>query len=357
MKAVPEEQKSIEMKNRLTQYAAAILLLGAMIFSSCTKEGPQGLPGIDGIDGKDGAQTCGECHNMSEFLKAKIEQYENSGHSYGNTSNRSSESCARCHTSMGFRNFIEDSLMVVIENPTQINCRTCHPIHESYTIDDFALRTTDSVSLMLGDVVYDYGKSNLCANCHQARPIDPYPDLSSKDSITITNSHYGPHHATQANMIKTAGPIKIPGSMPYLNSAHTRMVDGGCVTCHMSPASGILAGGHQMGVKYTSSSGADAYQYTGCIATDCHGTTTEINGLINPNRDEISALIEELKTSLTKHGILKTSGSLATPITMSQTQAAAFLNYEFVEGDHSTGAHNFRFIKALLTNSIEALEK
>ena len=347
------------MKKRRSILSSLILILiiiTTITFTGCTKEGPQGIPGLDGEDGIDGAQSCGACHNVTEMLKSKISQYENSIHATGANTNRSDAACSRCHTSMGFRNFITDSSLTVIENPTPINCRTCHPIHETYTTDDFLLRTTDSINLMLGDVVYDYGKSNLCVNCHQARPVSPYPDLQSKDSVKISSPYYGPHHATQANMIMAVGPIKIEGSMPYLNSAHTRMVDGGCVTCHMSPATGVLAGGHQMGVKYTDGHGATAYQYTGCNATDCHGSVSEINGLINPNRAEIAELTEELKNKLIENGLLDNSDRVPAPIMVTQLEAAAIVNYKFVEGDHSTGAHNFRFIKALLVNSIESLE-
>lgn len=346
------------MKTKLIFHSTIIILLfalGSSLLTSCTKEGPEGAPGLDGIDGKDGAQTCGECHNMSEFLTAKIEQYNHSIHATGANTNRSTADCARCHTSMGFRNFITDSTQVDIEDATPINCRTCHPIHESYTIDDFALRTTDSILLMTGDVLYNYGNSNLCVNCHQSRPIDPYPDLNGPD-FTLTNARYGPHHGPQANMFMATGPVKIQGSMAYLNSAHTRMVTSGCVTCHMSPASGVLAGGHQMGVKYTSESGAESYQYTGCFTTDCHGTVAEINGLIVPNRAEITDLLEQLKTRLTEKGLLNSKDLVPVPITLTQLQAAAILNYKFVEEDKSYGAHNFRFTKALLVNTIESLK-
>ncbi|MBN2805952.1 MAG: cytochrome c3 family protein [Prolixibacteraceae bacterium] len=334
---------------------AVMILLSSFLFTGCTKEGPQGLPGLDGEDGKDGAQTCSECHNMSEFLVARIEQYNHSTHATGANTNRSTAGCARCHTSMGFRNFIIDSTDVNVDNPTPINCRTCHPIHETFTSDDFALRTTDSITLMNGDI-YNYGQSNLCVNCHQARPISPYPDLSSSEKVTISSIHYGPHHAPQANMFMSTGPVEIKGSMPYLNSAHTKMVYNGCVTCHMSPATGVLGGGHQMGVKYTTVSGSEAYQYTGCFTADCHGTVSEINGMIVPNRAEITALIEELNSKLMAKGFFDDHGHLIAPLTLTQKEAAVILNYLFVVEDKSFGAHNFRYTKALLTNSIEALQ-
>lgn len=339
----------------LTLIGIAAFFLGNLFLASCTKEGPEGKPGLDGIDGKDGAESCGLCHNMSEFLTAKISQYNNSVHAAGKNINQTGASCAQCHTSMGFRNFLADGSTPAITNPTPINCRTCHPIHESYSLDDYSLRTNTAVNLIVGNAQYNYGNSNLCANCHQARSVSPYP-VEGGANVTITNARYGPHYGPQSNMLAGKGPYPIPGSMPYLNSAHTNLVTDGCVTCHMSPATANWAGGHQMNVAYTTPAGASAYQYTGCLASGCHTTTAEVTALINPNRTEIAGLITTLKEKLQDKGLLNAQELVPTPKTMTQMEAAAIMNYKFVYGDHSYGAHNYRFTKALLVNTIESLE-
>ncbi len=255
---------------------------------------------------------------------------------------------------MGFRNYIVDGSTAEVNNPTPINCRTCHHIHESYTLDDYALRTTDVIDLIVGDGQYDYGSSNLCANCHQARPVSPYP-VAGGDDVTITNARYGPHYGPQANMLAGKGPFPIPGSMPYINSAHTNLVDGGCVTCHMGPATGIFGGGHQMNIKYTTGSGGTAYQYAGCLGSGCHGNAGEVTALVNPNREEISTLLYQLRDRLQDLGLLNQAELVPTPLTMTQMEAASILNYKFVYGDASYGAHNYRFTKALLVNTLEHL--
>ena len=338
----------------LTLTAIAVFFIGNLFIAGCTKEGPEGKPGLDGIDGKDGAESCGLCHNMSEFLTAKIDQYNNSEHAHGANINRSYAGCSQCHTSMGFRDFIADGSTTDVSNPTPVNCRTCHPIHESYSMDDYGLRTATAVNFMVGDASYDYGNSNLCANCHQARPVSPYPVEGGAD-VTITNARYGPHYGPQSNMLAGKGPYPIPGSMTYINSAHTNLVDGGCVTCHMSPATGNWAGGHQMNVKHTTPSGSTAYQYTGCLASGCHSTTAEVTALITPNRTEIAGLLTDLRVRLQTKGLLNDSELVPTPLTMTQMEAAAIMNYKFVYGDHSYGAHNYRYTKALLVNTLEYL--
>jgi hypothetical protein len=347
------------MKNRFTILALSTVLalaFGNFFMAGCTKEGPEGKPGLDGIDGQDGALSCIACHNMSEFLKARIDQYSHSVHAKGANANQVGENCSMCHTSMGFRNFIADGHPGIINNPTSINCRTCHPIHESYTSNDFNLRTTDAVSLMVGNATYDYGASNLCVNCHQGRPVNPYP-VPGQPDITITNARYGPHYGPQANMFSGNGPVTIAGSMEYVNSAHTKLITDGCITCHMSPATGIVAGGHQMNVKYTTPSGSTAYQYTGCLASGCHSTVAAVTALIDPNRAEIKTLLAQLKGRLQEKDLLNASEMVPVPKTMTQLEAAAIINYKFIYGDHSYGAHNYPLTKALLVNTLESLSE
>jgi len=338
----------------LTIATIVVFLLGNMFITSCTKEGPEGKPGLDGIDGKDGAESCSSCHNFAEHLLARIQQYSNSVHAQGANITRSNEGCSHCHTSMGFRNYLADGSLGAINDPTPINCRTCHPIHESYTFEDYSLRTSTAVDLIVGDATYDYGSSNLCANCHQARPVSPYP-VAGGDDVTITNARYGPHYGPQSNMLAGSGPFQIPGSMPYLNSAHTNLVTNGCVTCHMGPATGTFGGGHQMNVQYTTASGGTVYQYTGCLGSGCHNSAADVTAMINPNRTEISELLYALRDRLQEVGLLNAAELVPTPLTMTQMEAAAIMNYKFIYGDASYGAHNYRYTKALLVNTLEYL--
>lgn len=340
----------------LTLSSIVILILSTMMITSCTKEGPEGKPGLDGIDGKDGAESCSSCHNFSENLLAKIAQYSNSVHAQGANINRNYENCSHCHTSMGFRNYIADGTMGDVNDPTPINCRTCHPIHETYTFDDYSLRTTTAVDLIVGDATYDYGSSNLCVNCHQARSVTPYP-VEGGDDVTITNARYGPHYGPQSNMLAGKGPYPIPGSMSYINSAHTNLVTEGCVTCHMGPATGTWGGGHQMNIHYTSPSGSEGYQYTGCLDAGCHGSAADVTALINPNRTEIQDLLTQLRDRLQEVGLLNAAELVPTPLTMTQMEAAAIMNYKFIYGDASYGAHNYRYTKALLVNTLEHLNQ
>lgn len=339
------------MKKNLTLFvfsAAFCIILGSVLISGCTKEGPEGPPGMDGADA---TETCMTCHNFSEDLVAKIGQYYNSAHASGNNISRNNPNCSHCHTSQGFRTFLETGESVAVPEPTAINCRTCHPIHETYTFDDYRVRTDHPVSMILAEGTYDYGNSNLCANCHQGRPVSPFPVPGESGELTITNARFGPHYGPQANIFIGKGGYEIAGSMPYQNSVHTNIISDGCITCHMAPPVGYDAGGHQMSIKY----GTSSYNYSGC--SGCHTDAAELTARMNNNREEIYGLTIELRDLLIDHGLLNEGNLLVpTPIDVTHDQAGAILNYKFVYGDKSHGAHNYKYVKALLINSIESLQ-
>jgi hypothetical protein len=344
----------MKRKFTLAFFAALFLMiLGSMTITSCTKEGPPGLAGKDGedgADGRDGTETCTSCHNFSEVLLARMDQHSNSAHASGANINRNGQGCSQCHTSMGFRNFVKDGTLAAVAEPTAINCRTCHQIHETYTMDDYKLRTDAAVNLLLSGKEYNYGSSNLCVNCHQARSVNPMPVIGGAD-VNITNARWSPHYATQANIFggQGKGAYEIEGSMLYVNSLHVNAVSKGCVTCHMSSPVGYLAGGHQMNVKY----GDSSYNYSGC--SSCHSNTADLTALMNTNRDEIKGLLEELETLILGQNLMNANGMFTVPLTLTANQAGAVLNYKLVYYDRSYGAHNYLYVKALLTNSIEAL--
>lgn len=352
----------MKMKSVFFSIASVALLVSSTVFiSSCTKEGPAGMAGSagkDGIDGEDATATCVKCHDFSDDLLTKNFQYGNSLHASGAHLNHNTEGCAQCHTSQGFRMMIDSGVIAAAPTPAPINCRTCHKIHETYTPADYALRTTAPVAMIMGGApaTYDYGSSNLCANCHQGRPVKPFPVLGG-DPVTLTaaNSRFGPHHATQANMMIGEGAYEIPGSLPYSNSAHTNVVTKGCVTCHMSGnPMGLVAGGHQMGLTY-SEYGAESKLLSGCTVSGCHTDAAAIKSRFQENRTEIMGLFAQLEEQIKTLGWINSNTGLVIPGTYTQDQLGIILNHKFVEADYSNGTHNYRYTRAILKNSLEAL--
>ncbi len=323
-----------------------MLVTSALLFSSCTKEGPEGP---QGPIGGDGSVICGNCHNIGTDLYAKIMQYEASTHYTGGNFDRNGTSCAPCHTHEGFMEVLETGAMATaaaISNPTPVNCRTCHKIHTTFTQADYELTTTKKVTLWLNGQSIDLGQGNLCTNCHQPRIPNPNVTLGG-GGITITSSTWGVHYGAQTAVMAGTGGYELTGSMSYnVPAKHGNAVQDGCVSCHMASAVGNKAGGHTFAMR-----NGTTPNMAGC--TGCHAGATNFD--IGGVQTEITGLINDLKTLLVAKGILNGTTDRAIPGTYSEQLAGCLLNYKLVYGDHSYGVHNYGYSKALLVNSIEWL--
>ena len=213
-----------------------------------------------------------------------------------------------------------------------------------------------------------------------------------------THTHYGTIGAIYAG-VGFAG-IEFPGTLSYTNSKHT--TETSCQDCHMATVSGA-AGGHTFKAEGN---------LNGCNVTDCHGagtvTTsatdpylgavkTEIKGLLgqlaaklqqggreimNRNADATTNLwyghttnnydgylniydpINNPTGSTTSFKANSTSGFSAAQIAFNNTlpklmltnaQFGSIINFQMCLREYSLGIHNYKYTKALLTNSIAIL--
>lgn len=334
------------------------LALAMLVASSCTKEGPAGPAGengINGTNGTDATSTCGECHNSGEAFLAIELQYNMSGHANNGNYDRNTTSCAPCHTSMGFREVIEtgaNETAATINNPTPPNCYTCHKVHETYTASDWELRYTDPVTYLQGGATFDYGVSNLCAKCHQSREASPYPGAAGGTIVFDDDVSYrwGPHHGPQSNLfagVAKSGAYEVSGDAAYTNSWHTDNFEDACNTCHMAdPPYGDHWGGHTFAMG--------SLNDNGCL--ECHDDAED---KVEAAQMVIEVLLADLKVLLENQGIMDTvdhPGYLNVPGTYSNELAGAFYNYKLLEEDRSIGIHNYKYTKALLENSINAID-
>lgn len=330
----------------LLSLAGMLSISMSVVFTSCTKEGPDGP---QGPIGGDGSAICGECHNLNTDLKSKILQYEASIHATGGNFDRNGTSCAPCHTHEGFMEVLETgatTTAAAITNPTPVNCRTCHNIHTTFTQADYGLTTTKPVTLWLNGASIDLGAGNLCTNCHQPRVPSPNVTLGG-GGITITSNTWGVHYGCQTAIMAGTGGYEIQGSMSYnVPPKHGNAVQDGCVSCHMASAIGNKAGGHTFAMRNGTSP-----NMAGCIGCHAGATNFDIAGV----QTEIQGLINDLKAELGAAGILNTTTDRAIPGTYSEQLAGCLLNYKLVYGDHSLGVHNYGYSKALLVNSLEWL--
>ncbi len=353
------------MNRKITKYLMLASLFVMGIVTSCTKvgpAGPAGTNGTNGTNGTDGTAGCIQCHTNSQTIEVKIAQWSASVHATGGLEVRNSNNCAVCHTSQGFLETVattpdggmrpDTTTTGTINNPAPQNCYTCHNIHTTYTAADWTNTTTSPVVLWHGNKTVNFGKGNLCANCHQARPDDAIP--AGADSVSITYPYWGPHDGPQANVLGGAGGYEIAG-VSYPSSEHTTQVTNGCVTCHMAKAYGVQAGGHQMGMTYLYH-GHEKFNTAGCVSCHSDAGTASFTAKINSTQTYVLGQLDQLKQLLINKGAMTSSGSLVLgkyPVVV----AGAVWNYELVEADRSEGVHNADYVRALLHNSISALSK
>jgi hypothetical protein len=224
-----------------------------------------------------------------------------------------------------------------------------------------------------GPTVFNYGKGNLCAQCHKPRTLSPLPDptkTAATDTITITNNRWYPHYGVQSQMLVGTGGFRFQGFSYSGNSNHTDntvIKQEGCIACHMADAtagSGI-AGGHTMNIEYNGN-----YLVNGCTVSGCHtsagftvdyiGSSAFLTGGVGTHT-AVESLMDSLHTLLLDRGWITASGSInassSNPLKIAPAaQAGALFNYFFIEHDLSKGSHNTRYALELLVSSIEALQ-
>jgi formate-dependent nitrite reductase cytochrome c552 subunit len=302
-------------------------------------------------------------------LFAKQVQYAQSTHRLGGNFERSTASCAGCHTHQGFIERMETGVVEATEDvldPAPINCRTCHQIHESFTSADYALTASGPVTFKNeSHGSFDFGDQagNLCAQCHQGRQLDM--PAQGPATVSVTSSRYGYHHGPQGTVMAGVGAVEFAGSEAIDGgpSSHGDVAAnaGMCATCHMGEAFGQQAGGHTW--KMT-------YDYHGNTVDNVAGCNTCHNGFEDFTEfgdvpAEIEGLLVDLETELVRIGIKQAMSDdytihglnvYANTGDWPGDVAGAFLNWQLFAEDRSLGLHNPPYARAVLTNSIEIAE-
>jgi hypothetical protein len=345
--------------------------------------------------------VCGSCHNPDQdttyYVWARKYQWELSKHFYGGDYERSQADCAGCHTTEGFIQAMFGRTVTTHVNASPPGCFACHSPHAR---GDFSLRNEAAVTLTspiqgVADVSFDYGKGNLCAQCHKPRTLSPKPDptkTAATDTISITSNRWYPHYGVQSQMLMGTGGFKFSDYTYTGNSNHTDNLvikQEGCIACHMAdPVAGSgIAGGHTMNINYTNTSGASAYLVTGCIVSGCHNPTFNINTHVGASdsltggmgvKPAVHAYLDTLQTMLldtavvnkwnagakkawiavSSSGSITVNASTSSPLKISPaSRAGALFNFFFVEHDLSEGGHNSKYALELLKSSVIELRK
>ena len=363
-------------RGRIIAILAALLLVGSMLgLAGCMgDEGAKGPTGDTGPKGETGdagdniTLLCVACHEDEGIVATKIYQWELSAHGKGEVWEREggANNCTACHSATGFMAWTAaggaTSDITADPDNTPIDCRGCHEIHTTYTPADFTLRASDPVTMMVpkvyllnpdldewttADAIYDAGKSNLCANCHQSRTASPIPNSTGEVGVmAISSSHYGPHHGPQATVMLGVNGYGVEGE----ESPHYTQIEDGCVTCHMHgdpnfPQVAVEGSDPEVGGGHTFSPTLEACQecHEGLDTFDRHGVQTGVQ-----------QRIDELGELLIEHGVMTEEGD-PIPGTYTEQEVGAWFNYIYAVEDGSLGVHNPNYIEEILDKSIEDL--
>jgi hypothetical protein len=349
------------MKNLLR--LCSVLFASALLFSACEGPmGPAGATGAAGKDGKDGVDanaTCTQCHNNDAVIETRVAQWEESVHATGgNAAYANRTGCVQCHVSQGFLEAVAEGStanITVPDEPQQINCYTCHMIHETYTLADWDLTKPGAQVLDVqyngSSITYNLGNSNQCVQCHQTRPVSPAPVKDGAD-FAITSSRIGVHHGPNANLLLGKTAFELDGNTYPTSNAHASST--GCLVCHMAKPYGYQAGQHNMGMKYDSH-GTEMLNTNGCMTTGCHSDATTLATNLTALQTAVTAKLDSLATMLESAGIYDPATGLAKNGTFNANAVMAYINFNMIEEDRSEGVHNPAYTKTLLRNSIQTL--
>ena len=282
--------------------------------------------------------TCTDCHNDTTVITGKKTSWSESMHGTGEAYGRGTRAgCAACHSGGAFSDMVAAGLTpntveVGDPNPTRQGCRTCHQIHTSYTAADWALETYAPVALFaLEGVTYDGGKGNLCANCHQPRRAIAEADPNG--IISVTSTHWGPHHGPQSTMLLgLAG----AGDVIGFPSAHAMLVRDTCVTCHIGQ----------------DNSHTFEPVMSACLVCHPDAKNFDIKGV----QTEVEGLIAQVGDLLVAKGLLDEAGH---PVVgdYPAAQSSALWNYIYIVfEDGSLGVHNPAYTKAMLEAALVVLK-
>ncbi len=316
--------------------------------------GADGKDGTDGTDGVDGNVTCLVCH-ASENMDLKKGEFAMSEHSVGAIAvdyAGGRAACAPCHSHEQFVQTMTVGFVAGdITNPSAWQCNTCHGLHQTFEGVDYALRSSDPVTANFdSSVTLDMkGNSNLCAVCHQSRTAGP--SITNPDDVTfnITSTHWGPHHGPQANVVAGVGFEEISGSIAYPSagsSPHLNMAS--CTGCHMAE------------FDQTASQGGHSFIPSTSACNECH-SGADLNGSYDYKATQtlVEEKLVELRDLLIEHHVVEgndVDGYHPHTGEFPKILAQAYFNWVGLEEDRSLGVHNPEYVKALLINTIEAVE-
>jgi hypothetical protein len=324
--------------------------------------GPAGPAGPAGVSPKAADLACTQCHNDTTLIAGKQYAWQMSKHGTENEdwlAEGTTQACSACHSGAAYiarmtasQSFADWGAAkdITLPDTTPITCRACHTIHTAYTPDDFALRSTAAVPMVVSGQTFDKGMGNLCVTCHQARRY--LANFAAKDASgnpiagkVDVSARFNPHLSNQSDMMLGVGG---GGTVQGSPAGHYKMTTDSCVTCHLGESA-----------NHTFVANVSA-----CLA--CHDDAkADSNGFIDVKFDangvgaraEIQAKYDALKKALTDAKQLDETGAAVAVKGVDEAAAFPLWVYGYITEDGSMGVHNPDYANALLDAALKALGK
>lgn len=325
---------------------------------------------------------CVSCHGDDDSrIRQPQGQWANSRHAspdlieatitYNGVRHLTSSCGPQCHSSEGFIKYMANQTVSQVNQPSPINCFTCHLPHTgvygSWRMD--TLRG-DAENVDLGrSVFYNKGKSNMCVWCHRATHVPTFADTAALVKLDSIGAD-GPHSSAQADIMTATSGNRF-GTTPITNTHDAVNNKDGCLACHYGPANYDSAGlafefGEHTFRLYDSLT-ATPY-VANCNVAGCHvstGKQAPITGFFDPatlaafpDLDSINILGQILAQDLIDYGVLDSSNPLPDTTTYNTDSVASVVvakilfNYLLYKKDHSHGIHNTSYVLQLLKESV-----
>jgi PKD repeat protein len=312
---------------------------------------------------------CTQCHDDTKYFRP-TSQWENSDHASAelfeawvdlNGTDESPGQCGPvCHTNEGFVEWVEDGTSSSHAGANVIVCFTCHSPHSGPfgSWDDNTLRglgndSLPNVTFLAGDIVYNAGKSNMCAICHKA--TDRAPQTSGDQDI---DHLWGPHFSPQADAFRGTSGYLTDESVDLTNPH--KAVQDGCIGCHYGTGKGYELGEHTFRLR-NDETGEEFL--TNCAGAGCHAGGKSLNSLHDFYTGEHDSLMiygDSLEVLLKTWGLLDAddpTGRSFTPADNIDGELAQILyNYLFYRMDGSKGVHNPPYLNELVSTSLEVFK-
>ncbi len=349
---------------------------------------------------------CSACHDPHKADKGIGQEHRDwAASKHGNVDGlawsdrdfKATADCIRCHTSTGFINYVQSGFTVPTTTWAQpgdftrevLTCKGCHTSYDFGNrvrqITQFTAPYTDAPTLFP-----DAKDSNLCVACHTGRISGDSIKNSTSDfsNTSFKNSHYltaggtvfgksGYQYADRDYSIPVADTHDNIGLGTTGNAAvDAESTLGPCVGCHLNSASFDGTGSHTFSplTKYSATDTALNPICVNCHATRGAGTNAAIAWLGSDTTAETfqgtthkaryQAALEALRVQLAASGFNYSSSYpyfsnknwiSASDATGKLNMGAAF-NYNLLKHDKGGVAHNRRYTRRLIYDSIDFLD-